>query len=339
MAKEFSNLDAVRRVSEWTDVRGQVSGQEFYKQKTYNLVLMIERRHEIFAVGVGNGPALSLPNRSRLAIRSGLVSFLPESEKGNTMTLLICLVFCLLGLLLLLLAGFLHKREPFVTLVRELGAVCFAMGLLSVAWDFGAKRASTEDLLRQFRISEQVSAAGLVGVTPNFRVNIPWAEYFQRVQLLDIHVTAAPNWVWDHQQELRDTARRKGASIRIALPDPSNPSVIAELARRAGESSQTMSDKIQATRRKFEELAREPGATGHFEIWFVAQAPLFTSYRFDDVTVLATYNHSGYDYPVPAFICQRPGSLFEFVRDDFDHLIAGPTVPGIPPAQKVFSIR
>ena len=244
-----------------------------------------------------------------------------------------------MGVVLLIVAGLFHGREPWVTLIRELGAVAVAMGLLSVAWDFGARRAFTEEMLRQLRISQQVAAAGIVGVTPNFNQGIAWEEEFRAAHQVDLFFAYATSWLFEHHQQLSDVARRPGASIRLVLPDPDDSEVVAELAHRFAKTRDAIRRSIGTTEHDVESLAQEPGAVAHVEIWHLPRAPMFTYYRFDDTAILAMYNHSGWQYPVPAVTCGRPGSLFEVLSREFSLMVGG--VPGQPAAigKRVFAVR
>jgi hypothetical protein len=78
---------------------------------------------------------------------------------------------------------------------------------------------------------------------------------------------------------------------------------------------------IDGARRYFEALASRPQSQATIQIWLLPIAPMLTFYRFDRRAVFTIYNHQRDRAPVPTFIVEQGGTLYDFIRSEFDAMI------------------
>jgi len=258
-------------------------------------------------------------------------------------TLLTCIIASLVGIACLLWSGYI-KKEPWLTLVREVGAVSLALGVLTAAWDFAAKRTFAEEILRQLHVSEQLNAAGVTDVTTDF-AGLSWNELFRGARRVDLFFASPKSWLFANHERLRAALRDRHVRIRVVIPDATSADVLNDLAHRWGSTNDDVRSAIQYTETTLKTLSAESSAVAHVEIWALRRAPLYTYYRFDNVAIFATYNHSPSQKPVPAFVCSRPGSLFSLLESYFDEMTDAVQTEGISQphqaliARRIFSVR
>ena len=211
----------------------------------------------------------------------------------------------------------------------KVGDLIFVTGLLSLLWELIGKRVFLEEILAKTRVAQEIQAAGILNVTPNFRAGINWQELFKKTRHLDILVSYARTWRNNNLESLRALASHDDARIRLLLPDPEDATAIAALAQRYSTDPEDVRRRIQETIDAF--LALGPEARATIEIWLLKAPPVYTMYCFDSVAVLSIYNHQVDRSPVPALTVEEGGELYRFVRDDFEKLLRDPRVRRIHP--------
>lgn len=60
---------------------------------------------------------------------------------------------------------------------------------------------------------------------------------------------------------------------------------------------------------------------GSVELWFLPKCPVFSFYRFDHIGILAMYKHQKGRGNVPTFVFEQGGTLYDFMRQEFDAMI------------------
>jgi hypothetical protein len=251
-------------------------------------------------------------------------------ERVNLRSLAISLLIVAVGFLLIYCSedGEWWKDHDVIQgTLREVGKLLLATGILVTAWDLYGKRAFLDEILAKAQIASEIRNAGLLKITDTFHSDIDWGSYFQTVRHLDIFLAYGRTWRNTHIQQLQSVAARRGSRIRIVLPDPNDGETVAELSRRFNKTPAYINDAIRETEQFFKDLRRnahtnDPQAA-EIEIWFLSAGPQYSSYRFDDLAILALYNHSKDRDPVPTFICARGGTLYDFVRREFRSMTEG----------------
>lgn len=222
-----------------------------------------------------------------------------------------------------------HPRLEVVA--REAGALIFVTGLLSIFWELLAKRSLADEIIAKAGISKQVLASGLQSVTHNFHREIDWPRLFRDAHQVDVFFAYGGTWRAAHYEELNALAQRKGARLRVVLPDPDEENIVSELARRFAEPRGEIEKRIRNSRGEFENLAKD--AAAQIEVWYLARSPVFSYYRFDSTGIVALYHHKRIRATVPALTFAKEGSLFDYFSDEFESMISGEA----PTARKVFA--
>ncbi len=225
------------------------------------------------------------------------------------------------GILLLYLAGrtdhWWRNHLGAQAVVRDLGALLIVSTTLGVLWELIGKRAFAREVLETARTSTDVEAAGLTRVGTNYVKEPDWESLFATVRKLDIFLAYGSTWRNTYIRELEQLARA-GGRIRVYLPDPSDTVAIQRLADRFAKTPAELSGLIDEARRAYQSLPVAHG--GSTEVFFRQGDPVFSCYRFDGTAVLTLYTHQRRRTGVPTIVCRDGGSLYQFVRDEFDAL-------------------
>ena len=247
------------------------------------------------------------------------------TERTTLRTVLVALGVVIVGVALLYLSalkGLWTGRESVQSVVRDIGGLLVATVAVTLLWELYGKRVFLDELLAKARLAEEVRSAGIVGFTGFYSRNLDWESLFRTVKKLDIFFAYGRTWRNLYAEQLAAVAAKKDARIRVVLPDPENEITVAELAWRFNYTSEELIDRIREAEEYFRSLRSENASTGaKIDIWFLPASPLFTSYRFDRTVVLALYTHRRERIWVPTFILESGGTLYDFIRTEFDAII------------------
>jgi cytochrome oxidase Cu insertion factor (SCO1/SenC/PrrC family) len=134
-----------------------------------------------------------------------------------------------------------------------------------------------------------------------------------------VAVVYARTWKNSNLEALRHLAGRKGARVRLLLPDRDRPEVVEELARRFGKSAADVSAAIKETVDDFAAMFRDPDGA-KLEVWPHHATPVYAAYRFDHRIVVTTYKHRPEKQSVPVLVVEKEGTLFQFFKEELDAL-------------------
>jgi hypothetical protein len=213
--------------------------------------------------------------------------------------------------------------EVWQTVIQNVGALLLVVVAISILWELWGKRAFLDEVLAKAQVSKEITFAGIIKITDSFHQDIDWQSYFRNVNKLDIFFAYGRTWRNSHIQELREVAAREDTRIRVVLPDPSDEHTVHELSRRFGSEPEQLKLQIREAEEYFKNLRPTAGARGaQIDIWFLPAAPIFTFYRFDQIAILALYSHRRERAPIPTFICEMGGTLYGYIRKEFDAMIS-----------------
>src|SRR5688572_10634115 len=91
---------------------------------------------------------------------------------------------------------------------------------------------------------------------------ISWDDMFASVNELDLFFSYASQWRTINDVRLMQLAQKKGARIRLILPDTTNSAVVEDLARRFNKTTERLKAKVEEAKEQFEHLAQRAGANG-----------------------------------------------------------------------------
>jgi len=245
-------------------------------------------------------------------------------ERANLRMVVAALGLAVSGLILLWISASFqwNNNTAAQSVVRDVGSFLSASAVLTFLWEFWGRRAFLDEVLAKVQLSDDIRSAGLQKIVPSFHTGINWQSYFPKVKELDILFAYGRTWRATHLEELQRLARKKGARIRVVLPDPDDPLTVGELARRFEYTTSELAKYVRDAVETFKELRTLAGRDGaEIDLWFFQGTQQFSYYRFDTIAIVALYTHRRARDPVPAIICEEGGSLFEFVRQDFDALV------------------
>jgi hypothetical protein len=167
------------------------------------------------------------------------------------------------------------------------------------------------------QLATDTASAGLVRIGANYLNELEWDALFTDVRELDIFVAYGQTWRNLHARHLHQLAQRVEARIRVFLPDPADEATVSVLADRFAITPAELTRRIEATREEYQHI-HHPGGR------------MFSFYRLDHVAVVGFYSHRRNRLSaIPVFVCTAPGSLYEFVIDELQAIVAqsrpGPT--------------
>ena len=251
-----------------------------------------------------------------------------QARRINTLTTTV-IVFgaVIVAILLLVLAN-----EVFTgwlsTVTEQVGGTILVAALLSVAWDLVGRRALAGEVMEVAGLSGDVQQAGLTSIGADFR-KAPWDRLLQ-AEKIDIYLGLGRTFYTTYSTALSTAAAKPGARIRVILPDPTDDAAVDCMAQRFTRSADDVRGDIRATTEKFLALALSGVAT--VEVYHRTGEPLSALYRFDNEAVVTLYSHRRGYGDVPYLLCRSGGDMYDFVRQEFEKLIAqGVRQTGQPP--------
>jgi len=258
------------------------------------------------------------------------------SERVTSRIVIIALIFVIIGIIILLFGAnekWWTNNRVWQTLLTQIGSLLVVTATLTMAWELIGKRAFLDEVLVKAHLSRDIKFSGILQVTDSFHSDVDWKGYINRSSKIDIFFAYGHTWRQSHFQEFQNAAERQDIRIRVVLPDPEDADTVRELARRFDYTKEKLIGLIVEAREYFEKLL--PPNSDNSEkigIWFLPAAPTFTFYRFDQIGVLAIYTHRKKRVGVPTFVCERGGTLYEYIWNEFRAMIS----PENNIAKKVF---
>jgi hypothetical protein len=239
--------------------------------------------------------------------------------------MIIAIIFVIVGILLILLTvgkSWAGKLQIVQVLVQELGALIFVTATITIMWELAAKRAFLDEILVKTQVSRDVALAGLLKITQRFVDDIDWRGYIEKASKIDIFFAYGRTWCGAHEEHLKTAIKNNSARVRVVLPDPNDQDTVSELARRFESTPGDLKARVQESLDYFKRLRAEAqDKGGSLELWLLPKSPVFSFYRFDHIGILATYKHQKGRGNVPTFVFEQGGTLYDFMRQEFDAMI------------------
>lgn len=260
-------------------------------------------------------------------------------ERTNLRTILTAIFTAVLGVCLLYLAAnwtYLTQYPSIQSVIRELGGLVIASIALALLWELAAKRAFLSELMSKARLAEDVRSAGLINIVQDFYRGIEWPRLIKNVTKFDVFFAYGRTWRNTNNAELLALARRHDIRVRIVLPDPDNQDLMSELARRFSTTTDEIRKLIEEASSEFIKIFGHGSKTNsQFSLWYLSTTPVFSFYRFDSIAILALYRHTKVRGQIPTFVVEQGGTIYDFIRSEFDEFIKEPD--GL--ARKVYPVH
>jgi len=256
------------------------------------------------------------------------------AERTNLRTSLLAVLVAFAGGILVAVAELVLAPLPWLQiLVRDFGALLVASVAVAILWDLYARRSLLAELLAETNLVDDIETTGLIRVSEKWQGEVDWPSLFNASDSFSCFFMYARTWQNNYRENLVRFAKKPQASATAVLPDPDLPALMAHLGARIGETAAEMESRIrETTRHLLDFFSTEKGARAPLAIWYAPIAPVFSYYKFDNVAVFTLYKHQIEKTEVPTFAVRKGGTLYEFLSNDFDSLVAGPK----PLARRVF---
>ncbi len=226
-----------------------------------------------------------------------------------------------LGAILLFAAAKIEKSTTAAvyTTVREVGALVFAAGILSVGWELLGRRALTDEVLSAAELSSDVKNAGLKRIATHY-LDVNWDALLSEANHVDLFFAYARTWRNTHATGLRRLVARKGTHLRVVLPNRDNEALMTQLAAKFSYSAEELRNLIDGAEQDFANLSRQAAADATVELHRTDEFPVFSYYRLDRRYFAVLYSQAPGRVDVPTFECEQGGTLAGFFRVQFDRL-------------------
>lgn len=205
---------------------------------------------------------------------------------------------------------------------KEVGATVLALGIIAAVWELYARRSFTREVLDSVGLASDVADSGLQQICWNYNLDIPWGDLFSRSTEVSLFFSYARTWRNSNIQHIEKLAARNGARLRVILPNPENPVIVDELARRFSQEAKNVYDSIWESANYYSKLpSRFPNGAA-VECRFVDASPLMAIYLFAESGILSLHSHRRERTEVPAFQVEVKRPIYEFIKTEFESLYA-----------------
>lgn len=247
-------------------------------------------------------------------------------ERVNLRICIVALVIAGIGILLLFVVtannNFWVNHKTWQAVIQQIGGLLLVTVVITLLWEFIGKRAFLDEILAKANISKELGFAGITQITDSFHQKLDWSTYFRSVNKLDIFFAYGRTWRNTHLEELQKVVARRDTRIRVVLPDHEIDYVVQELARMFNSDPASLKASIVEAEEYFRALRNSALTNGaKVDIWFLPAAPHFSFYRFDRIAIMALYTHRKDRAPVPTFVCEKDGTLYDYIRQEFDAVV------------------
>lgn len=206
--------------------------------------------------------------------------------------------------------------------LSEFGSLLVGSAALAVMWDLVARRAFVDELLGRIGGVESLEDGGLTGFSMHFHDTIPWAKLIGDAKRVDVLMAWGTGWRAIALPHLQDMVGRRGASLRVVLPDPTDTNVISALAARFDMTSDQVVARVEDAISDFVGI-RPTKSPDRVKVLLTKEPLLFSSCLIDRTGVISLYTHAPNDRDVATFICAEGGTLHEFLRSEFALFTSG----------------
>lgn len=241
----------------------------------------------------------------------------PHRAIFTLQAIVIALVALIFGGALLVLAStveWFKQRAGWQSVLNNLGGAVITSIALFALWDLFGRRAFSREILEDVRYAEDIRNSGLTRIGMDYLRDPDWQQLFTAATDIDIFFSYGRTWRHNHHTLLVEFAKKKGACLRVHLPDPTHKDTITVLAGRFAKEESEMVSAIREAQSEFAALWRDGGAT--IEVYRYRGDFMFSCYRFDSTAIITLYTHQRERVAVPTVVCEQGGSLYQYLCDE-----------------------
>lgn len=255
----------------------------------------------------------------------------------NLRTIIASLLILALGCLLLILSEWLKFRDGYFwirSLLSNFGGLLVASISIALLWELFSKRSFLNELIETTGLVDDLKTVGVTGISVDPLRGPPFSRLISEAERLDIFVCYANTWRANFDRELKILAKKRNARVRLIVPDPTHPEIMADLASRFGiADAVVMANTITQAISEYKKLFLSCGNPSlNFTVWMHHETPVSSFYRFDRCAVITLYKHSKGRGNAPTITATRGGSLYAYIESEVDSMVKGTGGPtGHPP--------
>ncbi len=227
-------------------------------------------------------------------------------------TAFLVLLWCALGIILMILGYFHSATHPFASFLEEqTGGLCIFGAAIPVVSDFLVKRdfeALIQRTMDRAGLDDSIQAFGLSEVIPIFSSQRLWVR-FREASLITMLVLRSSTFFEEHYEEIVQDLSQRGATLRLLLPNPENQALMRLMAAKFSdlETAAAMAQSLEAVVRtwlKANIYDRLPAACrGRLQVRLYDKYPLYSAYEFDHSELwYIPYHHRNNRRPIPTFV-------------------------------------
>ncbi len=244
-----------------------------------------------------------------------------ERKITNLVGILVGVILVVVGTGLFLWGTALPQEHEFAReLLKSIGGNVVFIGLVSFLWEIFSKRAFVEETLALANMTAQLKNAGIEQVTTEYLSELQWSEWLRAPQKVEFFFTYARTWCNVNSVCLGEIVRMRNRTVHVMLPDPGNPQIVSELARRFTSTPQEVENAIKETKAFFEKLGSRSGEGTVVEIRFAPAPPLFSMYLLGDRAVFSLHSHQSRKGYVPTYVVKHGGLMFGYLEEEYSFL-------------------
>ncbi len=201
----------------------------------------------------------------------------------------------------------------------NVGSLVMATALLSLLWELRGRRVFAQEVLAAAGVAADVRAAGLRAVNAEYLRVAKWSDLFRDTTSIDLLVSWSATWRSSNEALWKAWIGRSGVMLRVLLPDPDDPSVVAELAKRFDMSNVDVISKIREAAAFYSALQGDAGTASTVTVAYSPFAPVWAYYGFGGTRIVTVYPATpGRTPDVPAMVFTADGSVGAFLGSQFE---------------------
>ncbi len=214
-----------------------------------------------------------------------------------------------------------YDNNIFVTIINSVFPSLATIAFFSGAWEVLNKKSFAKEVLELSGVSDNYIDSGIEYVYNEF-TEIEWKKLFKDSKRVTCFFTYAYSWRSNNRSAL-NMLKEQGTDLTIILPDYNNNDIVNALNHDFAYAEYALPDSAGATKdvknliKEAESFFKNLGANVKLYSGNIKS----TYYLIDDKCIIAPFKHGHKKTTVPAILCKKGGTLFDFCLKDIKAII------------------
>jgi hypothetical protein len=202
----------------------------------------------------------------------------------------------------------------------SLGGLLVASATLTLLWELRGRRTFAQEVLAAAGVAADTRKAGLRAIAGDYLHVTDWPELFRNAHEIDVFASWGATWRRTYEREWNAWIERRNVRLRVLLPNSADDTLVTHLARRFDKTEDYVRERINETRRYYdEELRARAGEGTEIAVRHLSRAPVWSYYGMGQTVVAVLYAQSLTSAPeVPAMVFTKGGDTGRFFAGQFD---------------------